>query len=621
VGRRARGSTRRERRGARAATAHAAGAGAAAAVATARALALGLAVTAGIALGLLLWHKLFRGQAQSYDTMIYARSLWGVAHGVLYNPVLDRHAFAVHANVLAVPLALLARALPAALALVLAQATAFAATVWLVALAFQQAARDAGRSAAAVNGAGVLGALVCVAGTPLVLNPFLFDARPDFLGLPFLVAGLLRAVNRGGFDRRAILLMLPAALAREELALVVASALVLAPAGPDAVPRARRWLIAAGAIAYFAAYYFGVRLLLGGQAGSGAQFFVGAEVAGPWREVFRYKLELVLVAALSCGALVWPGRRWLGAAVPGLAVLALSRWLVEGQLSFHYGLLAAPGLLAAGLAGYRVVLGWPAPRARVAIAVAVVVAAGCYFTEGSAPGGHRYAAPYFALAGDPHSRAAHGRLAALPADHGLAVPWAIGAPVADRAVVMPTELLRWQLQRGTLREVPPAITTVAVTPEDFGAMGRTLVTQHGFRLVGVEGGLIEIVTRDPAVARIPWDRLAQAPPPSCQAPVRQWTAAGLVLCSVTTPPGQPSTAVIARTAAPAAGARPAVPMLLPRPPDQSPPAPLWLAEGMVSLVDLPVGRAVAVTAAGPWTGAAPDVDLVELAGPAAAPAR
>jgi uncharacterized membrane protein len=621
VGRRGR-ATRRERGGARGRPGPAAGApGGRDAHATARALALGLAVTAGVALGLLLWHKLFRGQAQSYDTLIYARSLWGVAHGHFYNPVLERHAFAVHANVLAVPLALFARAMPAALVLVLAQATAFGATVWLVARGFQDAARDAGRSPAAVNGAGLFGALVCVAGTPLVLNPFLFDARPDFLGLPFLVAGLLRAVRRGGFDRRAVLLMLPAALAREELALVIASALVLAPGGEGALGRGRRWLIAAGAVAYFVAYYFGVRLLLGGQAGSGAQFFVGAEVTAPGREVLRAKLELATVAALSCGALVWPGWRWLGAAVPGLVILAASRWIVEGQLSFHYGLLAAPGLLAAGVAGFRVALAWPAPRLRAWLTVAAVVAVGCYLGEGAAPGGRRFAAPYFALAGDPHSLAAHQRLAALPASHGLAVPWAIGAPVADRAMVMPLEHLRWDLQRGALREVPAAITTVAVTPEDFGAMGRTLVAQHGFRLVGVEGGLIEIVTRDAALARIPWDRLAQTPPPSCAAPLRQWPAAGLVLCSVATPPGQPATAVIARTAAAAPGARASLPMLLPRPPAETPPAPLWLADGMVSLADLPVGRAAALSASVPWTGSAPDVDLVELSAPASAPPR
>jgi hypothetical protein len=79
--------------------------------------------------------------------------------------------------------------------------------------------------------------------------------------------------------------------------------------------------------------------------------------------------------------------------------------------------------------------------------------------------------------------------------------------------------------------------------------------------------------------------------------------------------------MIARTGAAAPDARAWLPMVLPQPPDQTEALPLWLAEGMISLADLPVGRAVSVTAARPWGGGPPVVDLVEMVGPRDATGR
>ncbi len=67
-----------------------------------------VAATALAGCGTLLWmtHTLtWVGQAQSYDTMLYARSLWGAGHGHWHNPIVGTHALAIHGHFLALPLA------------------------------------------------------------------------------------------------------------------------------------------------------------------------------------------------------------------------------------------------------------------------------------------------------------------------------------------------------------------------------------------------------------------------------------------------------------------------------------------------------------------------------------
>src|SRR5262249_8403901 len=148
------------------------------------------------------YRSLYIGQAQSFDTLLYARSLWGLAHGDPINPVVGVHALSVHAhfgNLLLIPFA---RCFPSAAVLIAAQTSCLFAMVFLTArrggalcsestLLASSSSSSSTRSRLAFGalGAVVVGLLV-TAGSPLVLNPFLFDVRPDFLGLPIAVWAL-----------------------------------------------------------------------------------------------------------------------------------------------------------------------------------------------------------------------------------------------------------------------------------------------------------------------------------------------------------------------------------------------------------------------------------------------
>ena len=66
-------------------------------------LVMGLLTT--IAMGLALDHLMHAGLAASYDTAIYVRTMWGLAHGASQNPILNIHGLAIHANWILVPMA------------------------------------------------------------------------------------------------------------------------------------------------------------------------------------------------------------------------------------------------------------------------------------------------------------------------------------------------------------------------------------------------------------------------------------------------------------------------------------------------------------------------------------
>lgn len=129
---------------------------------------------AGMAVGgatiALLHRLLYLGYAQTFDTLLYARALWGVAHLDLHNPAAGVHAFSVHAHWGLVVLAPLARVADAATVLLLAQGVSAGLTAALVGLAAGAVAARAGlgRGSALV---AVAAALLGTIASPLVANP------------------------------------------------------------------------------------------------------------------------------------------------------------------------------------------------------------------------------------------------------------------------------------------------------------------------------------------------------------------------------------------------------------------------------------------------------------------
>jgi hypothetical protein len=192
----------------------------------------GPSIAFGIFAGLLLLARLLRlsaeGLSASFDSAIYIRNLWGIAQGDWHNPLVNDHIFGVHGNWVLLLLAPLVRFADPALLLTLSQGLALGATAGLLHYGFlealgQRASRGRRLAAATLLSAGLLAG-------PVAINPFLFDLRPDMLGLPLLLAGLLRA-RRQGFDGAALAWMGAALFVREDFGMVIIGAMATAPFG------------------------------------------------------------------------------------------------------------------------------------------------------------------------------------------------------------------------------------------------------------------------------------------------------------------------------------------------------------------------------------------------------
>jgi hypothetical protein len=344
-------------------------------------------------------------------------------------------------------------------------------------------------------------------------------------------------------------------------------------------------------------YFLFFRLWLGGDALSAysLQAVVAGDGASGWQPLLLAKLALLGALVTSAGGLVWPGWRWLGCALPGLGLVLLNRWMPEFQLRYHYLFLMAPGLLAAALAGYQQLI--RSPRRRWLLLGCSGVGLASFLVAGAAPGGQLFAKENFEMVGPdgqlrltldrarPGVRAAHARLAAIPPQHGLAAPWPLAAPLADRHLIWTEERLGEQLAVGAL---PDELTTVALLRENLARLGRPLVGMHGFKLAGWSGGPLEVLTRDPETQHIPWPQLARSPGDACLEPMAVWLNAGLVLCRLQAPRARRAQALFWRQRR-AEKAQALVPLL--RMPASAPPVPLWLVDGLVNLEDLPVGMA------------------------------
>lgn len=244
---------------------------------------------------------------------------------------------------------------------------------------------------------------------------------------------------------------------------------------------------------------------LGGNTSSAAMHLSQTgNVVGP--ELVRAKIDLVVVFTLTAGGLIWLGSRWLLVALPGLALLAITRWLPDMQLRFHYSMFAVPGLVLAVIAGLERIRNFSSTRRRVTIVMASLLAIANFRYGSAAPGGLRFARFNFDLADreggirfdwNRHSvgyDAVHSLLARVPVAHGLVAPWSFAAPVADRYFITTEAALFEQINR--LKSIDGRITTIALMREDLAPLVSTLQSE-GFFPVGPVDAPIILVSRAP----------------------------------------------------------------------------------------------------------------------------
>lgn len=543
----------------------------------------------------LLHHLVFRGWAHSYDSAIYVRSLWGVATGNMTNPWVDLHVLSIHANFVLFLLAPLTVVFHPATVLIGAQSIALGVTIGLVASETLRIAESARMDRYSVFASCAFCVCGVTGGAPLVVNPFLFDIRPDLIGIPLLTYGLLRARRQGGFDVRAVAPMLAALLVREEYMMVIVGAMVL---GPIRARLPTEWRLRAVtlllAVGYWALYWFGFRNWIGDGSYAiaqevGAAFLDETELSSG--QVLGFKLEIVLAFLLSSGGLLLMGWRWIGPALPGLLFLLISSRMQDLILNFHYVMFVIPGVLVASVHGFE---RWTT-RTRHAVWPAFVAAALITITfawSSALPGGGRYRAENFYLF-DPDARIAHDELlrahdlvARVPDDVGVALPHELAPPIADRPLARAVSVY---IDEVTVDSVPTGIDWVVLPGANWASAGRILVDLHGFRLVGFEETRLALLTRDTS-APLNWEEAAAAADPAtCQAPLAHWPAAGFRLCGIEPrADGRVRVTVIRNeTVDPRVAARPLV--LLVRPAGSPDFVPAFLLRGLVNPTQIPTG--------------------------------
>lgn len=493
---------------------------------------------AALAVGLGLAQLTWRGWAHTFDSAIYARSLWGLAFGHGYNPVVELHAMSVHFNLVLMPLVPFARLFDPALLLVVLQAVAWGATVALMGHEFRRSidpdANDVWGGLAASTAAAVLMVM-----TPLVANPFLFDLRPDLCAVPLATAGLLRARRLGDWDRGAVALLLSSLLAREEMMMLAVAALATTPWGAGILSRWRLRLTGIViALGWWAFYWFGVRRMIGD-----GSYAIAQEVAGDFfdseltlLQYAGYKLEIVVAFALSMGGLSLLGWRWLGAALPGLGLLLMMHRMQPLVLNFHYSVFVAPAVLVASVDGFARLL--EIRKRRPWVTGGVVVAGLIAFSLSSAmPGGGRFREDNFALLvtdGDGGLETEdvalleqmHTLVAQIDDDEGAAVPYPLAAPLAARETILLVERFE---ERGLTDQID-RVSWVGLPGRAWRTLGPPLVHDHDFKVVGLVARRLALLHRAPGVvdASIVAQLVGQN---ACESSERTWNASGVVLCA------------------------------------------------------------------------------------------
>lgn len=562
------------------------------AVAWLRAEAALFAVVAAVAVFWLQMRAIHCGEMRGFDTLIYGRGIWGVAHGDFWNTVRNTHVFAVHANWVNFVLAPFTYVAKAADVLAAWQAVALFVTTYLVTRASQLEHSRLSRRMLF----GLMGFVCGVLATAFVINPFLFDPRPDLMIVPLMTAAFLRVRRVGDWDRTALLIGAAAVLVREEAAILLAFALFATPRREELLSRRARIILASVLVGYVAFYHLGIRGALGTQSvlhplrdftPSESVSEVGAtpSIVG--------KLTLVAAAFLGGAPFLWRGRRWILPVIPSLALLAALQFRADDQIVLHYTLFSAPGILLAVLEGFRVAV---RRHLQNDLLAAPVIAAANLFLFTTWPGAQNYVPryalepldirqPLACLAED--AKLFNQQLARIPANASVVVSSAIGARLADRANVFTTI----DIDPGRLDLAPDYIVFFrlhfSTLADDWRALAMQL-GRFGYRSAGYESRAAMIFTRDKRAHSIDWRTYQNAGPKDCEHPEARFTDAGLEICATAEVHDGALGVLVHRFAEPRSTAARSFVQLSARP-RGGPAVPLGIHYGLAPLSEAPIG--------------------------------
>jgi hypothetical protein len=471
----------------------------------------GIVVGAALACAL-FWvqlRTLYVTQTASYDTLLYARSLWAMFSSDGFNPVYGTHWLGIHANLLMYPLATFARLVEPATLLAGQHAAAMGVTVVLV----DRSLRSHGAPHHLAK------ALAMTALSILFVGAFTFDPRPASAAVPIGFALLDRLDQRRQWDVVSALLAAALVLTREEFGVVLAGA-VFVP-GLNATGRRQSGLAAALGFAWFCGYWFGVRPAVDSAFASGRANAAASDLFGLGdAQTLIYRGAVIGALATMGGAALVRAPRWVLVAAPGIVwLLAIDKGGVDA-LRYHYPMLALPALLAAAVhvdrSGVR--------GARAGWAVTGVQALGLLWLLPRVAMG-------FWIVSVPEQAAlsaARALLATVPADAGLAAPYMISAGEADREFIYSEETMVAALRSDS--GLPDTIDVVALSPSGQ-SIARFLVGRAGFRLAAPPSALI-LLERGPDQSLVSPSLLELAEPAECAHPAADFSEQGVRICAV-----------------------------------------------------------------------------------------
>lgn len=486
------------------------------------------AVVIGLFVFWLQYRSLYCGETRGFDSMIYARSIWGIASGNFWNPVRETHVFAVHATWVMFVLAPLTMFLKSATVLAVSQGVAIGLTTHAVVAAVQEGAVSYSRATLVSVIAVVCGILA----PAYVINPFLNDARPDVLLIPLLTLAFLRVRKVGDWDRLAMGFAIAAVMCREEVAVVTAFALWVTPRRTPLLSNRTRALVSCALVGYVALYYFPVRALLSDRSALDPlrDFTTGTDGGGgDVRDLLLAKLTLIGAALLGGAPFLWRGWRWLPAAIPGALVLLTFRFDPPRQVALHYAMFCSPAVLVAIVEGIQF---YAARNRKGDLLSAVPVAMANYLLFGVLPHGKFYVERYRfdgVTVLDPFACGVrdvdvfNAQLAKIPSDATVLASAFVGARLADRPTLFTTTVLH--------PEQPDSLPlyVVSTTKEDWRANARKMAP-FGYRAAAKPSDVGVILTRDTAAGLAQWKFFQTIPRDACQHSRAKYPAAGINVC-------------------------------------------------------------------------------------------
>jgi hypothetical protein len=356
-----------------------------------------------------------------------------------------------------------------------------------------------------------------------------------------MTACVFRVVLRRGLDWRAVAIMAPALLVREDYFLYLASLALFAPHdGPGVFSKNLRAACVIVGLTVFVGYYVFTQTYnhAGAQYGNMIlKHIAPGQQEDGFRDYAVGKVMLLGSFAACMGGLWWRQWRWALVGFPALMLNLLNQNIPMRQVELQYSALFSWALLGASFAGWRAWLEAPKPAAPWGWAG---VGLAGFLLVGTLPGARLF--DWEAFHWEPRAwgmkrndlpparqDALNATLSEIPAGDGLVVTAFRGARLADR----PWVAYEWYFD-GTARPPDAWLQTVVLSHGEWFPAGINLVRSHGFAMLGMEDEYLLLSRSDETIQRFQVDeaRHRAINAQQCPTPPLRWPEAGLALCTV-----------------------------------------------------------------------------------------